>query len=163
MHIYPSWVASCTCTKWPHWHQYLGHRSGHKISKVKVMAPRSKVTGPKVHAYAHLPLMSSCHTQTDHIGINTLDTGVSTRFPRSRSWLQGQRSQDKNFHAHAHLPLMGSPHAQTGHTGINTLDTGVSTGFPRSRSWLQGLRSQDQNCTLMHIYPSWVTLVPIHN
>ena len=31
-------------TNWQYWHQQLGHRTVHKIPKVKVMAPRSKVT-----------------------------------------------------------------------------------------------------------------------
>ncbi len=40
--------------------------------------------------------MGSPHVQAGHTGINTLGTGASTRFPRSRSQLQGQRSQDQN-------------------------------------------------------------------
>ena len=55
------------------------------------MAPRLKVTGPKVHAHAHLPLMCSLQTQIGHAGINTFDTAVCVRFPRSS--LEGQRSQ----------------------------------------------------------------------
>ena len=61
------------------------------------MVPRSNVTGPKLHGHAHLPLMGSPQAQISHISINTLGTGASTRIPRSRSWIQGQRSQDQNF------------------------------------------------------------------
>ena len=78
--------------------------SVHKIPKVKVMTPRSKVTCPKIHTRAHLLLMGSPHTQTDHIGINTLDARMSTRFSRSRSWPQSQRSQDKNS-----MPMFNYP------------------------------------------------------
>ena len=45
---------------------------GHKIFKVKLIAPRSKVTGSKFNAHAHLLLMGSSQA---HIGINILDTG----------------------------------------------------------------------------------------
>ena len=66
---------------------------------VKVIVVRSKVTGPKFHSHAHLPLIASPPAQTGHTGINTLGTATSTTIPRSRSKLQGQRSQDPSFMA----------------------------------------------------------------
>ena len=66
-------------TDWAKWHQFLGHNSIYKISRV--IALRSKATGPKCHAHEHLPLVSSLYAQTGYNGINTLDTGGSTRFP----------------------------------------------------------------------------------
>ena len=56
----------CSCTSnphgtpqtdWPHWYQYQGHRKFDKNPKVRVMTPKSKVTGPEFHAHAHLPHM----------------------------------------------------------------------------------------------------------
>ncbi len=85
-----------TGTNWPSLHQYVGYRSVYKNFKVKVMVARSKVTGPKCHANAHLPLMGSSQAQTGQVCINALDTGVFIRIPRSRSQWQGQRSQDQN-------------------------------------------------------------------
>ena len=69
--------------------------------------------------------MGSPHAQTGHTGINTLGTGASTRFPRSRSLLQGQRSQDHNtmpmhiysswvVHRHKQVTLVSMP--------FNTID-----------------------------------------
>ena len=74
--------------------QYLEHSGVHKIHKVKVITRRSKATGPKFYACAHLPVMGSPQAKIGHININTLDIGGSKRF--ARSWLQGQRSQDRN-------------------------------------------------------------------
>ena len=91
----------------------------HKV----VISPRPKVTGPKFHAHAHLHLMDSPHAKTDHIDINTLGTGASTRFPRSWSCLQSQRSQGQNsmlmhnytlwvVHVHKLATLASIPWAQ---------------------------------------------------
>ena len=50
-----------------------------------------------------------------HIGISSLDTAASTRFPRSRSQLQGQKSQDQNSMAmHIYLSWVA-------YIGINSL------------------------------------------
>ena len=63
MHMYPSWVIRRDkLTTLALIHQYIGHKSSHKIFKVKVIAPRSKVTGPKFYARAHPPLMGSPQT-----------------------------------------------------------------------------------------------------
>ena len=72
-----------TGTKWPQWHQYLGHRSVYKISKFKVIAPKSKVAEPKFHAHAHLHLMGGPHTQ---FGLGNLNT-LATKFCQ---WTGGQ-------------------------------------------------------------------------
>ncbi len=80
-------------------------------SKVKVIASRSKVTGPKCHTHAHLPLIGSSQAQTGQVGINTLDAGVFIRIPRSRSWWQGQRSQDQNVRPkHIYRSLVAHRH-----------------------------------------------------
>ena len=60
--------------------QGQGHGSKVKCHRTKILCPCTSIP----------------QTQTGHIGINTIDTGASTRIPRSRSWLQGQRSQDQN-------------------------------------------------------------------
>ena len=88
----------CTGTNWPCCHQYIKvrHSSVYTNPMVKVMAPGSKVTGPKFYANTHLPHAGSPHVQITHIGINNLDTAAFGQIPRSRSWLQGQRSQDQN-------------------------------------------------------------------
>ena len=86
VHLHLSLMGSqSTDTGWPHWHQYHEHRMVHKNPKLKVIVPRSKVTGPKFHAHAHLCLMGSPQAQAGQIGINSLDAGWSTRFPRSMS------------------------------------------------------------------------------
>ena len=61
--------------------------------KIKVISPRPQVTGAKCYAYLHLSFMGSLQAHIGCVGINTMDTAESTRFPRSR--LQGQRSQDQ--------------------------------------------------------------------
>ncbi len=129
----PRWYS--TDTDWSCWHQYHGHSSVHKNSKVKVTELQSKVTEPKFHAHAHLSLMGSPQTQTGHVGINTMDTAASTRTPRSRSWLEGQRTN---------IPCSctptphgtGSLQTGTGYMSIKSLDTGSSTRISSSRSWL---------------------------
>ncbi len=79
MHDYPSWVV--------HRHKLVTLAlipltcSIHKNLKVKVMAPRSKATGPKFHAHAHLPFMGSPHEQTFVFqGPNYIVEGVLTFF-----------------------------------------------------------------------------------
>ncbi len=44
----------------------------------------------------HLSFMGSLQAYIGYIGINTMDTAESTRITKSRPWLQGQRSQDRN-------------------------------------------------------------------
>ena len=72
----PLWVdasirhGSSTGKNWTHWHQYLEHSSIHKIPKVKVTTPRSKVTGPNIHADAHLPAMGSLPEYLGHSGVH---------------------------------------------------------------------------------------------
>ncbi len=61
-----------------------------EISEVKAISPRSKVAG--VNAHAHLGIMDRPHASNCLCSINMLDT----IFPRSRSYVQGQRSLWQN-------------------------------------------------------------------
>ena len=104
--------------------------------------------------------MGSSHAQPGHVGINTLDTGTPTRFPRSRLWPQGQRSQDQNsvlmhiyptwvVYKHKLATLASIPWAQ------DHLQDSQGQGC-----WPQRQRSQDQNSMPMHNYTSWVVHTP---
>ena len=62
------------------------------ISKVKVTAPRSKVKSINKADVAHLWATISKHVQSEEASINRSRTRGWTKFPRSRSQHQGQRS-----------------------------------------------------------------------
>ena len=83
-----------------------------KIPKVKVMAARSKVTGPKLHALAHLLLMYCPQAHIGHVGIYTLDTALSSIHNKvfKDSQVEGRskvKGTGPKFHACAH-PLYPS-------------------------------------------------------
>ena len=116
-----------------------------------------EVTAAKSHAYAQLHLMGSTHIHIGRCGINILAIAAPTRIPRSRSSLQGQRSQQQNImpilwpqlhpqkfvdgqtdgrmeevtaansRAYAQLHLMGDAHIQSRKCGINNLAAVAST------------------------------------
>ena len=54
-------------------HGYLGHTSIHKNPKVKVISPRSKVTGANFRAHVHLNHVGSPCTQPGQGSFNNLD------------------------------------------------------------------------------------------
>ena len=70
--------------------------------------------------------MSSPQVQISNCSINTMDTGASIRIPRSRSYLQNQRSQNKNP-----MPMciytMWVIHTPTLTDSLNTFITALST------------------------------------
>ncbi len=73
--------------------------TGTKINmnpRVNIMVSRSKVTGTNFYTCAYKPCIHNPQVHIDHDGINTLDTGGSTRLPRSRPRLHGQWRQDLN-------------------------------------------------------------------
>ena len=70
-------------------------------------------------ACANVP-MGSSYTRTGQCNINM--SQYVTRFPRSRSNLQGQGSQGQNDIS-THLPLIGSLQTKTGQCSSNTLAT----------------------------------------
>ena len=88
--------------------------------KIKVILPRSKVTGANGYAHVYLYLIGSPQAQSGDAGINTMDTAESTKIPRLK--VTGPK-----VCAHAHLPLMGSVQTQIGHVGLNTFNTEKST------------------------------------
>ena len=81
MHTYLSWVVyipkliNVAPILWAH---HVAPKF-YKISKVKVIAPRSKVTGADWHVPGHLPFMGSPHTQNGYCSINMLDTVHATK------------------------------------------------------------------------------------
>ena len=93
-----------------------GHSSWFEILKVKVISSRSKVMGKMT-----CPCTSTLHGQftypkTGLCRINTLATAAAIRLPKSRSYLQGQRSwgqkNDMPVHTHllriVHIPQLGN-------------------------------------------------------
>ena len=94
----------------------LGTGSIHKIPKVRVRAPRLKVTGSKFYAHAHLPLMGSPQAQIGHNDIKNLATAPSMihEIPKLKVTALRSKIREPKFHAHAHLPLKSGPHTQYG-------------------------------------------------
>ena len=100
-HIYPSLVV---------YMPKLAKTSGcHKISKVKVISPKSNIKGKN-----NIPMhVVSLHTKTDQCSINTsYKAGVTILFRISKFKVIAPRSivTWTNWHVHACLTLNGNPH-----------------------------------------------------
>ena len=70
----------------------LGAHEARRIAKVEVTAPWSKVKSLNKADVAHLWANMSKHVQAEEASINRSRTRGRTKFPRSRSQHQGQRS-----------------------------------------------------------------------
>ena len=123
-----------------------------KILKVRVTTTRSKVKSRSHHDAAHLQAPTNVptnHQLPTHYGFRDI---ARTRFYRSRSLRQGQRSnQGQTMTLHTYNPLTNVPTKYQLPTPYGFRDI-AQTIFYRSRSLQQGQRSNQGQTMTLHTY-----------